>query len=186
MTYNIWKGSLVRLRPIQPSDWEKFHKDGSDSEIARLNDVIYGPRTEEGTRQWTEAESEKGWDGHHFRLAIENFDGELVGSISTDKCDPRHGTFSYGVSVFREYWKKGYASDAVRIVIRYFFDELRYQKVNANVYSFNEGSIRLHKNLGFTEEGRLRSMVYTNGHYHDMLVFGLLKDEFARTRLNEE
>lgn len=176
---NIWEGKLVRLRPIQPSDWGKFHKDGSDSEIARMNDAIYGPRTEEGTRKWTEGESERGWDGHHFRLAIENLEGGLVGSISTDKCDSRNGTFRYGVSIFREHWKKGFASDAIRIVVRYFFDELRYQKVNAHVYEFNEGSILLHRKLGFTEEGRLRSMVYTNGSYHDIVLFGMTKEEFT-------
>ena len=92
-------------------------------------------------------------------------DGELVGSISTDKSDPQNGTFSYGVSIFRVYWKKGYASDAIKIVLRYFFHELRYQKVNAHVYSFNEGSKRLHEQLGFTKEGCLRNMIYTNDKY---------------------
>ncbi|MDP5276274.1 GNAT family N-acetyltransferase [Chengkuizengella axinellae] len=174
MSFNIWEGKVVKLRPIETSDWEEFHKDGLDSEIARLNDTIYGPRTQEGTRKWTEDESNKGWDGHHFRLAIENHDGDLVGSINTFDCDSRNGTFYYGVSIFREYWKKGYASDAVKIILRYFFDELRYQKANALVYNFNEGSIHLHNHLGFTKEGCLRNMVYTNGEYHDILT----KEEF--------
>ncbi|MDR0139570.1 GNAT family N-acetyltransferase [Metabacillus idriensis] len=58
-------------------------------------------------------------------LTIENFDGELVGRLNTDKCDPRNGTFSYGISLFREHWKKGYASDAIKVLLRYFFNELR-------------------------------------------------------------
>ncbi|WNB91165.1 GNAT family N-acetyltransferase [Bacillus sp. NEB1478] len=177
MSY-IWEGKLVRLRPIQPSDWESFHKDGLDSEISRLNDAVYGPRSKEGTRKWTESESDKGWDGHNFRLAIESIDGELVGSINTDKCDQRNGTFSYGVSIFREHWKKGYASDAIKIILHYFFNELRYQKVNAYVYSFNAGSIRLHNHLGFTKEGCLRNMVFTEGRYYDLFIFGLTKQEF--------
>ncbi|MBY6036680.1 GNAT family N-acetyltransferase [Fictibacillus nanhaiensis] len=178
MSSNFWEGKLVRLRPIKPSDWEKFHNDGKDSEVSRLNDAVYGPRSEEGTRKWAEEESDKGWDGHNFRLGIENMDGELVGSISTDKCDPRNGTFSYGVSIFREYWKQGYASEAIKVVLRYFFDELRYQKVNASVYSFNEGSISLHNRLGFTQEGCLRNMIYTDGKYHDVLIYGLTEQEF--------
>ncbi|MGG4491044.1 GNAT family N-acetyltransferase [Metabacillus idriensis] len=175
---NCWEGKLVRLRPVQLSDWEKFHHDGLDSETARLNDAIYGPRSKEGTRKWTEEETSKGWDGHRVRLAIENFDGDLVGCLNTDKCDPRNGTFSYGISLFREHWKKGYASDAIKVLLRYFFNELRYEKVNAYVYSFNEASIRLHNRLGFMEEGRLRHMVYTNGKHWDMMVFGLTKQEF--------
>ncbi|MFC0190058.1 GNAT family N-acetyltransferase [Fictibacillus aquaticus] len=177
---NIWQGKLVRLRPIQHSDWKYFHKDSLDSEISRLNDAIYGPRSEEGTKRWTESEAEKGWDGHNFRMAVENFDGELVGSISTDKCDPRNGTFSYGVSIFRDHWKNGYASDSIKIVLRYFFNELRYQKATAYVYSFNEGSIQMHNRIGFTQEGCLRNMIYTQGKYYDLLVFGLTDEEFEQ------
>lgn len=67
--------------------------------------------------------------------------------------------------------------------MRYFFHELRYQKVNAHVYSFNEGSIRLQEQLGFTKEGCLRNMIYTNGKYHDVVIYGLTKQEF---QLREE
>ncbi|WP_203289973.1 GNAT family protein [Metabacillus sp. cB07] len=177
---SIWQGELVRLRPVQPSDWVKFHKDGMDSEIARLNDAVYGPRSEAGTRRWTEAEAEKGWNGDSVRLSIENTAGEFAGSISTDKCDPRNGTFSYGISIFREHWRKGYAGDAIRIVLRYFFEELRYQKANAHVYSYNEASISLHRNLGFQEEGRMRNMIYTQGSYHDLLLFGMTGEEYKK------
>ncbi|CAG9621241.1 GNAT family N-acetyltransferase [Sutcliffiella rhizosphaerae] len=181
MAFYIWEGTKVRLRPINVGDWEKYHLDGMDSEIARLNDAIYGPRTEEGTKEWAASEAEKGWDGHNFRLAIETLGGELVGSISTDKCDLQNGTFSYGLSIFRDHWRKGYASDAIHIVLRYFFNELRFQKVNASIYSFNESSKILHERLGFQEEGRLRNMVYTNGSHHDLLIFGMTREEFLKT-----
>lgn len=62
--------------------------------------------------------------------------------------------------------------------MRYYFHELRYQKVTAIVYSFNGRSQRLHESLGFTLEGRLRRMAYTNGTLHDELYFGLTREEF--------
>jgi len=64
-------------------------------------------------------------------------------------------------------------------VLRYYFEELRYQKVTVSVYSFNEESIALHKRLGFKQEGCLRRMIYTRGQYFDRLLFGLTADEFA-------
>ena len=39
-------------------------------------------------------------------------------------------------------------------------------------------SIRLHEKLGFKEEGRLRSMIFTNGKYYDKIYFGMTRDEF--------
>ncbi len=86
------------------------------------------------------------------------------GTINTHSCDPRHGTFGYGLAIAREHWRKGYASEAICLVLAYYFRELRYQKVTAHVYAFNEASIRLHEKLGFQLEGRLRRMIFTGRH----------------------
>ena len=63
--------------------------------------------------------------------------------------------------------------------MRYYFDELRYQKVVAEVYGFNETSISFHESFGFVLEGRLRRMLYTGGVYHDILMFGMTSEEFS-------
>ncbi|PWW02788.1 RimJ/RimL family protein N-acetyltransferase [Paenibacillus cellulosilyticus] len=178
MNNNIWSGNNVRLRAILPTDWDKFHNNDFDSESARLCDVIHFPRSEEGTKHWAGNQASKGPDGDNFSLAIETLDGELVGSIVAHSCDSRHGTFKYGVGIFREHWRNGFASEAVRILLRYYFEELRYQKVTAHVYAFNEGSIALQERLGFVQEGRLRNMIYTKGQHFDEFVYGLTKSEY--------
>ncbi|MFE4714349.1 acetyltransferase [Bacillus sp. FJAT-27264] len=178
MINNIWTGDKVRLRAIVPTDWEKFHNNDLDSESARLCDMIYFPRSEEGTKNWAEHQASKSPEGDNIMLAIETLDGSLVGSINAHNCDTRHGTFKYGVAIFREHWRKGYASEAVMILLRYYFEELRYQKVTAHVYAFNEGSIALQERLGFLQEGRLRNMIYSKGQHFDEYVFGLTKSEF--------
>ncbi len=63
--------------------------------------------------------------------------------------------------------------------LRYFFDELRYQKATVTVYSFNVASIRLHEKLGFQREGQIRRTVYTRGQYFDELFYGMTCEEFA-------
>jgi RimJ/RimL family protein N-acetyltransferase len=106
-------------------------------------------------------------------------DGTAVGNVSTHHCDRRVGSFSYGINTLREHRGRGYASDAIRILLRYFFLELRYQKVTVGIFDFNETSIHLHRRLGFQAEGRLRRMTYGDGRFADMLIFGLLAEEFA-------
>ncbi|WP_219838327.1 GNAT family N-acetyltransferase [Paenibacillus sp. R14(2021)] len=178
MSNYVWTGEKVRLRPVLRADWEKFHNNDFDSENARSCDEVHFPRSEEGTQVWAEQRSVTTSNGDNFFMAIETLDGILVGSISTNSCNPRHGTFKYGVSIFREHWRKGYASDAIIILLRYYFEELRYIKVNANVYAFNDGSIALHEHLGFIQEGRIRNMVFTKGRHYDEYIYGLTKDEF--------
>lgn len=43
---------------------------------------------------------------------------------------------------------------------------------------FNERSLRMHRKLGFREEGRLRKIDFKNGEYHDRVMFGLLREEW--------
>lgn len=176
---NIWEGGKVRLRAIVPEDWMKFHENDQDSEAARSSDAIYFPRSEAGTRSWAEQRASSGADGDNMKFAIETLDRELVGSINSHSCDARNGTFKYGIAIFRGYRRKGFASDAVNILLRYFFNELRYEKATAHVYAFNEGSIRLHERLGFQLEGKIRNMIYTNGQHHDEYIYGMLKSEFG-------
>ncbi|MBW7456064.1 GNAT family N-acetyltransferase [Paenibacillus sepulcri] len=182
MVENIWTGSKVRLRSIVPGDWEKFHHNDYDTETARLCDVTHFPRSEEGTRSWADNQASLGPDNDNIMLAIETHEGELIGSINTHSCDARHGTFKYGVAIFREHWRKGYAAEAVRLLLRYYFEELRYQKATAHVYAFNESSKALQEHLGFQQEGRLRNMLFTKGQHYDELVYGLLRSEYDQLK----
>lgn len=180
MIYNSWVGSKVRLRSIVATDWQEFHQNDQDSECARLCDAIYFPRSEDGTRAWAERTAAQVAEGDNIFLAIETLDGQLVGSITANNCDRRHGTFRYGVAIFRSEWRKGYAADAIRILLRYYFEELRYHKVNAHVYAFNDGSRALQEHLGFMQEGILREMIFTQGQHYDEYVYGQTKEEFEQ------
>lgn len=180
MSTSVWQGSRVRLRAIEPADWEVFYEWNQDDDMTRRLDVVWLPQSREAVKQWTEYQATRRSEGDDFHFVIERLDGEVVGSIATHRCDRRAGTFAYGLNVRREHRRKGYAAEAITLLLRYYFRELRYQKVNASVYSFNEPSILLHEKLGFTREGRLRRMVYTEGRYHDEIVYGLTTEEFGQ------
>ena len=99
--------------------------------------------------------------------------------------DQKNGTFSFGIVINRGYRGKGYAEEAVWILLRYGFWEQRYQKCNSACVHTNEASIGLHKKLGFVEEGRRRRHVFFNGEYHDDVLFGMTREEFdALERMN--
>jgi RimJ/RimL family protein N-acetyltransferase len=55
---------------------------------------------------------------------------------------------------------------------------LNLHRISSAAVAFNERSIKLHKKLGFREEGRLRQAMFKNGQYHDRLEFGILKVEW--------
>ena len=177
-----WTGKLVRLRGVEPGDWEAHWQWDQDWELFRRLDRVYFPRSRVGTQRWAEQAALQDAAGENYHCEIETLAGELVGSIAAHQCDARVGSYSHGIAILPEHQRKGYASEAILLLARYFFDELRYQKVNAPVYSFNEPSIKLHESLGFQLEGRQRRMVYTNGQHHDLLWYGMTVEEFAARR----
>jgi RimJ/RimL family protein N-acetyltransferase len=181
---NSWQGKKVRLRAVEPSDADIFHEWDKDTDQARLQYMVRFPGSLEAARRGAQEGATRRPEDDNFFFVIENLEGEVVGSILTHATDRRNGHFKYGVGIGSEHQRKGYAAEAIRLLLRYYFEELRYTKALAEVYAFNEPSIRLHENLGFTLEGRLRNMIYTEGRHHDVLVFGMLAEEFDPSSLD--
>jgi len=182
---NYWQGRKIHLRAAEPGDAQTFYNWNLDSERARLLDFVWPPTSLASVQAWAEDQSKKKLEGDRFAWVIEDLLGNPVGTISTHHCSARNGTFSYGIDIAQEYRRKGYAVEAVRMVLKYYFEELRYQKVTVTVHSDNQASIRLHERLGFQREGRLRRMVYTHGKYLDELWYGMTAAEFQRAAVKE-
>ncbi|MBN2387455.1 MAG: GNAT family N-acetyltransferase [Anaerolineales bacterium] len=180
MGTNFWQGQQVRLRAVEPADAEQFIRWNLDSERARNLDFVWPPQSEAAARAWAEEEARRKLEGDTFRWMIENQDGQTVGSIDTHHCSSHNGTFSYALDIDPGQRGKGYAGEAIRLVLKYYFEELRYQKVSVPVHADNPASIRLHEKLGFQVEGRFRRAFFTGGEYVDVLWFGMTVEEFQQ------
>jgi RimJ/RimL family protein N-acetyltransferase len=175
---NYWQSKKIRLRAVEPADAETFHRWNMDSERARMLDFVWPPTSLAGERAWTEEQTKRKLENDTYSWIIETLEGLPVGSISTHNCQPRNGTFSYGIDICAEQRGHHYASEAIWLVLRYYFEELRYQKVTVNIHADNLASIRLHEKLGFQREGLLRRMQFSHGKYIDELWFGMTREEF--------
>ena len=175
----FWQGDKVRLRPLRPEDAEQSFINSLDSPSRQLLQLgIELPTSVELLRSSLQKYVGcKDADGI-ILFVIENHEGINVGGISLHSRDQKNGTFGFGIVIDREHRRRGYAEDAVRILLRYGFWERRYQKCNSACIHTNEASIQLHKKLGFMQEGRRRRNLFFNGQYHDDILFGLTRDEF--------
>jgi RimJ/RimL family protein N-acetyltransferase len=175
---NYWQSTNIRLRAVEPADADTFYSWNHDSERARMLDFVWPPASLAGQRAWVEEQARRKLENDSYHWVIETLEGVPVGSISTHNCQPRCGTFSYGIDICAEMRGRGYASEAILLVMRYYFEELRYQKVTVNIHADNPASIRLHEKLGFQREGLLRRMQFSHGKYIDELFYGLTCEEF--------
>lgn len=175
---NYWQGDRVRLRGVEPHDAPAFFEWNLDSDTGRNLDFLWPPISKALVTGQVEEMAKQTLTDDRFRWIIENREGVAVGGIDTHHCDRRVGVFSYGVHVAAEHRRKGYASEAICLVVSYYFDELRYQKLNVQIQSANSDSIALHERLGFQLEGRIRRGVYTQGRFFDLLWYGITDEEW--------
>ena len=177
MKWNFWQGEKVKLRAVETKDfnWSEDYDNEADRTTGgriypNLSGEIMKKRFEERIVHNPKDDS--------FWWTIEDKEGNSVGHINTFKCDPQSGTFGFGITIQREFRRKGFAKEAIKLVLRYYFRELRYQKVTTSIFSFNEPSLKLHMELGFMQEGKIRRAKFTNGKYHDEIIVGMTKEEF--------
>jgi RimJ/RimL family protein N-acetyltransferase len=174
-----WEGRLIRLRGIEPGDEDSHYLVDQEDDISRFQWIMNPPVSRAATRAWIEGASKSRGKHDEFTAQIETLtEGTLVGSIATHHADQRAGVFSYGLHVEEQFRGRGYAKDAICLILRYFFQELRYQKCNVDVMAINAPSQRLHEALGFQLEGRRRRVVFTHGEHSDMLEYGMTLEEF--------
>ncbi|MGD3109584.1 GNAT family N-acetyltransferase [Streptomyces sp. YGL11-2] len=176
---SFWVGKRVRLRGIEPGDALAFQRLAEDEE--RLGDLLNPPRSGESYRTWAEKQASAHPDSDRFQLAVEAVaTGDVVGGVGSHHADPRSGWFEYGVTIGAEHRRGGYAAEAAVLLLRYMFAEHRYHRCQVRIFAHNEASLALHRRLGFVEEGRLREHAFLAGRHRDVVMMGMLADEFAQ------
>ncbi|MFS8096631.1 GNAT family N-acetyltransferase [Lentzea alba] len=177
---SAWVGDLVRLRGVEPEDWEDFQRFDQNTTDMRRMDRIHPPRSAAGQREWAQKTALKDQNDDKLMLAIESLaDGALAGMLTTALADQRAGRFMYGIAIGDDHKGRGYASDALRLLLSFMFAERRFHKCEASVWAFNEPSLAFHRKFGFQEEGRLRDHEFFAGRHHDVVLFGMTAPEFA-------
>lgn len=93
----------------------------------------------------------------------------------------RKGVSEIGYLIAREEAGKGYAREAVGMLVSRLLGEEGQRRVFADVDPENVGSVRLLEALGFKLEGHLRQEWETHIGARDSLIYGLLADEWMTT-----
>jgi RimJ/RimL family protein N-acetyltransferase len=136
-------------------------------------------------KQYEVIEKEMDEDKNMFYFTIRaRADDRLIGKAIVEWIDwtNRNGFIRLGIGAAEDR-RKGYGSQALRLLLRYAFGELNLHRVTAVLPAYNEGAIRLFQKLGFMEEIRRRKALNRDGEFWDLLSFGLLNSEWREQTL---
>ena len=80
-----------------------------------------------------------------------------------------------------DFWGQGYATEAVKRIIAFGFEELGLERIEARFIEGNESSFKLMQRVKMTLEGTVRNGVKAKGKYHNVGVCSILSDEYFKT-----
>ncbi len=75
---------------------------------------------------------------------------------------------------------KGYGREALNLLVRFAFAELNQLHLSAAIPEYNPVALRLFQGAGFAEEACQRQALNRDGRRWDLLIYGLLKDEWSK------
>ncbi|MFD0507975.1 GNAT family N-acetyltransferase [Streptomyces chiangmaiensis] len=168
----------LRLRAFEDADANNLFALHSSAHILRYWDSP--PWTERSrAEKFITACRRMEQEGTGGRLAVDRVsDGAFIGWCTLNRWNPEYRSASLGYCYDDAAWGHGYATEAARALLRWAFDTLDLNRVQAEADTRNVASARVLEKLGFVREGTLREDCVVNGDVSDSWVYGLLRREW--------
>jgi diamine N-acetyltransferase len=179
MTESLMKpisGGVVSLRALEPEDADLLYEWENDCRIWHLSNTI-APLSRFALEQYILNTGQDIFATRQLRLMIDlqSKGGKTsIGSVDLFEFEPLHLRAGAGLLVNEKYRGRGYASEALTLLIGYAFGTLRLHQLYANVSASNHDSIKLFKKNGFLPAGIKKEWNRLPNKWEDELMFQLI------------
>jgi ribosomal-protein-alanine N-acetyltransferase len=165
------------LRPHTIWDADDLQRLINDKDIASTTLNIPFPYTLEDAIDWLSQREENYEETGSPQFLIVHKDGYMVGGIGLALVKP-HNNAELGYWIGKQYWGKGYCTEAAYAVIKYGFEVIGLNRIHAKHFARNPASGRVMQKIGMKHEGCLRQEIKKWGQFEDLEVYAILKSEF--------
>jgi len=171
--------SRLRLREMLPSDAEDMMRFRGEYEVTKYNSGV--PYQDVGqARAAIEGIAEDFAVRRTLRWGITLKDEDaLIGQIGYNYWARRDHRAAVGFDLARKLWGRGLMTEALHAVVQFGFERMHLNRIDADANSQNIGSLRVLTKAGFVREGLQRQQYYEDGTFHDLVIFGLLKQDYV-------
>jgi len=174
----ILEAKDLYLRPLKIEDAQgNYPRWLNDKEVCKYNshgDVLY---TKEMAVDYIKMVNGSKID-KVFAIVIKGSE-KYIGNISLQCISIKNKNAEFAILIGeKDYYNKGYAKQASRILLRYGFEELNLHRIYCGTSIHNIPMQKLADSLGMKKEGQRIEAFFKNGQYVDLIEYGLLKKDF--------
>jgi len=162
------------LRPWKFDDIPDVTKYANNWNIAKnLTDKYPHPYTNDDARIFIDAVS-KDKTMSIFAIEVNN---EAIGSIGIHpQADIHCKNAEIGYWLAEKFWGKGIATEAIKWMVNYAFDNYHINRIYATVFGTNIASQKVLLKNNFVLEASLKETIYKKGKYFDELIYGIRRN----------
>lgn len=164
----------LHLRDFEADDWPAVLAYQRDPRYLRYYE--WDDRTEDDARRFVQmfVDQQQQRPRTHYQLAVvRRDDGRLIGNAGIRLSAPGATTAEIGYELAPDEWGQGFATEAMRRVLRFGREELGVRRVTAWTVADNVASIRVLEKLGLAPEARLPEQQWYKGRAWDVVAFGV-------------
>ncbi len=180
MVNNLIEGKVVNLRALEFEDLHQL-RDWRNSKFVRRGTREYRLLNMINQKKWFESLHSKN-PPDDIMFGITNKKGKLIGVCGLTHINWKNRNTEASIYIGERNWQgKGAARDSLRVMLEYSFKELNLHKVWAEIYEFNDASVRLFENMHFMRDGMMRHTLWRDGKWWNSYLYSILEKEFQKT-----
>lgn len=169
------------LRLFEPSDYLETLKLRSDPQITNLLGGNHFFVSSEIEKNWVLSKSTSNTTDLYLAMCLLDNDC-MIGYCSINNIDLRNQRAEWGGTiVFEQYWGKGYATEASRLMLSYLFQNYPIHRCYAYCLAEHSVTINLFIKMGMTYEGMLRDDLFKDGVFKNKVLYSILREEYYQS-----
>lgn len=136
----------------------------------------------DATKNYLQDLIERYKDNKTFDWAIElKNENKVIGSICAKEPNEIISKIEAGYCIGKKWWNQGIVTEALQEIIRFLFEEINVNRIEAYHDVKNLGSGRVMQKCGMKFEGVLRQAYKFKNGVSDVFIYSILKDDIKRT-----
>jgi len=166
-------GKNINLRALEPADLDFLFATENNEQFWNISSTQL-PFSKYILQHYIKNAHQDIYEAKQYRFVICNTENMPVGMIDLFDFNPQHKRVGIGLIILPEHQNKGYASEALELVIDYAFSYLDVHQIYANITSNNLKSIALFEKNNFKQVGIKKDWLYSNSTFKDEILYQLI------------
>lgn len=145
-------GKNVILKPMKKNDATRLFIYSKHPKLNQFSGPYMASKSNKNAEKYIEKCNKEIEQRKSYCLGIYNKHGKIIGTIGFFNLNKENKEGEVGFWISKDYWDKGYMTEAVKLMTNYIFNYLGYNEINAYIHRLNKSAKKVMQKSGYKEQ----------------------------------